>query len=262
MPIDRANITFWLDGVSSEELGIKVTAFPTFSGAEPRVTKYSVPGRNGDLTYWDGSYKNTAAELSCFIADASKVELALTAVNNWLRDCGYKKFVISSELGRYRKARITNAAEVAIRMGVLAPFTIKLDCKPQRFFDNETPLHYTQGGGEVYNATGFDALPLLRFYISTTTSIVTAQDIKFSNARGDFRLILNDIFRFSDAQWIDIDMEKKSAVTDTGDILSITTDPTGFPVFCAGVTAFSAGSASTSVNCFSGVDLYPRWWTL
>lgn len=262
MPIDRANITFWFDGVSSEELGIRVIDFPTFSGTEPRVTKYSVPGRNGDLTYWDGSYKNTNVELSCFVVDADKVELALTAVNNWLRNCGYRKFVISSELGRYRMARITNAAEVAIKMGVLAPFTIKLDCKPQRFFDDETPLLYTEGSGEVYNATGFDALPLLRCYISTTASIVTAQGITFSNARGDFRIILSDIARYSDAQWIDIDLETQNAVTDSGETLSITTDPTSFPVFCAGTTNFSYGSESVAIQWWSRIELYPRWWTL
>lgn len=261
MPIDRANITFWIDGVSSEELGIKVSEFPTFSGAKPRVTKYSIPGRNGDLTYWDGSYENTSVEISCFVIDAAKVELALTAVNGWLTDCSYRKFVISSEPGRYRMARITNAAEIAIKMGVLAPFAIELDCKPQRFFASETPLLYTSDTGEVYNATGFDALPIMRCYFAENANISGTGVIQFSNSYGKFRLLIPNT-GLSGSEWLEIDMETKSARNDAGESISVTTDSTGFPTFCNGVTTFSIGNSMAAIVWFSKIELYPRWWTL
>ena len=90
MLIDRTRITFWLDDVCSEDIGIRVIDFPTFTGAEKRVTKYTIPGRNGDLTYWDGSFGNVSCEINCFIVSADKIDEALTAVNGWLAGSGYR----------------------------------------------------------------------------------------------------------------------------------------------------------------------------
>lgn len=261
MLTDRASITFWIGGVSSKELGIRVSEFPEFSGAEPRVTKYAIPGRNGDLTYWDGSFKNVESTIKCFVAEFGNVERILTAVNDWMADCGYKKLVLSSEPGRYRLARITNAAEIAIRMGVLAPFEIKLDCKPQRFFDDDTPARFTGGSGEIYNRTGFPSSPLLRCFLVEDVSAAGTEYINFKNSNGEYRLLLSAT-SLSGTQWVDVDLERKSAVKDNGEQLSVTTDSTGFPAFCSGKTAFSWGNSLASKEWFSAIDLYPRWWTL
>lgn len=264
MPIDRTRITFWFDGVSSVELGIVVSGFPSFSGAKPRVTKYSVPGRNGDLTYWDGSYENVSAELKCYVADANRVETALTAVNRWLVDCGYKEFVISSEFGRYRMARITNAAEIAIRMGVLAPFAIKLDCKPQRFYSGETPTRYSGIGGSIFNPTQFPSLPLLRCYFANGISGVTGtESITISNEKGESEILLNmPPLDMSIAEYIDVDFDTKSAHSNDGTQGSLFFNKnSGFPVFCSGETIFETGN-SMQTNWFDRFDLFPRWWTL
>lgn len=261
MHTDRSHITFWIDDVCNDDLGIRVNSFPSFSGAEPRITKYSIPGRNGDLTYWDGSFKNIDAEISCYIADVSKAEFLLTAVNNWMTNCGYRKFVISSEPQRYRMARIKNAADIAIRMGILAPFALELDCKPQRFFSDETPLHFSGGNGAAYNHTGFPSSPLMRCYLTENVSAAGTQYINFGNDTGEYRLLIS-AGTLSGARWIDVDTELKCAITDTGENLAITTDSTGFPSFCSGKTELSWGNSLTTMDWFASIEVYPRWWTL
>ncbi len=258
MPIDRTKTTFWFDGVSSEDLGIVVMGFPTFNGAEPKVTKYSIPGRNGDLTYWDGSYKNVNAELKCFVIDAEKVEAALTAVNNWMADCGYRKFVISSELGRYRMARITNAAEIAITMGVLAPFTIKLDCKPQRFYEDDEMESFGLSG-VIHNQTKFTAKPLLHCLWATGAGKAGTEEIKFINSDGEHRLLLHAIK--TTPEWVDIDLESRSAITSKGENVSLYFE-SNYLQLPPGDTSFTLSNSLTGTNWFSGVEILPRWWTL
>lgn len=255
MHIDRSNVTFWIDGACSKDIGITVSGFPTFAASTPRTTSYSIPGRNGDLILWDGSFKNIKGEIECFALDGENVDYAISTVNQWLTDCNYKKFVISSEPGRYRMARVTNAAEIAIRMGVLAPFKIELDCKPQRFFDGETPIRVDGEGGSVHNRTGFDALPLIRLYFEEGSTFSTYPSVRFQNKNGDYRLILTPV-GLSTAQWIDIDLEKKCATASNGKGLTITTDSSGFPSFPSGDTSVYGASWATSM------EIFPRWWTL
>lgn len=252
---ERSKIVFWYDGICSEDLGIRITPFPEFSAAKPRVTKYSIPGRNGDLTYWDGSFKNVSADISCAILNPAGVEAALTNVNRWMADCGYKKFVISTEPGRYRLARITNAAEIAIRMGVLAPFVINLDCKPQRFFDDETPLIFSGESWKVFNGTGFEALPRIRLFLPTDTTYAKAQTIYFKNSKGEYSITIPAPW-LSLSKWIDIDINARTVTNDTGKSVAATTVDTGYPVFCAGNTTISG------TDWVEKAELYPRWWTL
>lgn len=252
---DRSKVVFWYDDICSEDLGIRVTPFPEFSAAKPRVTKYSIPGRNGDLTYWDGSFKNVSADLNCTILDSHGVELALTKVNHWMTDCGYKKFVISTEPGRYRLARITNAAEIAIRMEILAPFVINLDCKPQRFYDDETPLIFSGESWKIYNDTGFEAQSRLRIFLPDDTTFATAQTIYFSNSSGEFYIIIPAPW-LSASKWIEIDLAARTAINDTGKSVAATTGDTGYPVICNGVTTISG------VDWAEKAEIYPRWWTL
>lgn len=262
MPTDRTKITFWFDGVCSDDLGIVVSNFPVFSGAEPKVTTYSIPGRNGDLTRWDGTYKNVSADFKCYVADTSRVAEALTAINGWVSDAGYKKFVVSTEMGRYRMARITNAAEIGIRMGVIAPFTLKFDCKPQRFYEGEKPRVFGTNG-TITNLTRFNALPLLRCTIvPQISSFAGAERISFNNALGKQVIILSASHLTAIPSYIDVDLESLTAVTDGGVNVPIYFEEGGYPKLCPGETTFSAYNSLAQSQWFSGIEILPRWWTL
>lgn len=251
MLIDRTKITFWFDDVCSEDIGIRVIDFPTFTGAEKRVTTYTIPGRNGDLTYWDGSFGNVSCEINCFIVSADKIDEALTAVNGWLAGSGYKRFAISSELGRYRMARITNAADIAIRMGVIAPFTIKLDCKPQRFFDEEGTITLPSTGGTVYNPTPFTSQPIMRCFMKDQFTLL-AEEINI----GTSKVRISGTQNLKNADWVDIDFDTKMAKNSLGNDVPVES-------FESPGLAPGENSITTSYDSFfSGFEILPRWWTL
>ena len=52
---------FWLDGICSLDVGIRLQSGITFGQPTPRVTSTTISGRSGDLTEWDGSYGNVSA---------------------------------------------------------------------------------------------------------------------------------------------------------------------------------------------------------
>lgn len=262
MLIDRTEIKFWLDDVCSDDLGIVVQGFPTFSAAEPRATLYSIPGRNGDLCVWDGSYKNISAEIKCYVANTSAVETVLAAANGWLNYGAYKKFVISSELGRYRLARVTNSAEIAIRMGVLAPFSVKLNCKPQRFYDDDTPRVFGNSG-KITNPTVFDAKPLLRCHWASGAQKGGNEFLTITNTKGTCRIGLGVLAQVPIPDYIDVDLDSLSAVTSNGYNVPLSFEG-GHPVFCPGDTQFASSNslAGSDMEWFDQIDVYPRWWTL
>lgn len=254
MLIDKGKITFWLDGICSRDMGITVQGFPNFPAPKARVSIYDIPGRNGDLTYWDGSFENISAEIQCFITDEEKVERGLSAVNRWVANSEYKKLVISSELERFRLARVENAAEVAIRMGVLAPFTLRLNCKPQRFYNMDDTVKLPASGGTLRNPTLFISLPSIKvFYPGSIPAAPLADHIYISNSMGEFDLYITRPKK--SASWALIDFELRRAITDAEEELTI--DVFDTPGFASGENSITVSDSSI----FTSFEISPRWWS-
>lgn len=243
----------WIDGTCNEDLGIIPQAYPTFSGAEPKVTTYAIPGRNGDLTYWDGTYSNVQVKIPCYVIDAINAEPAISAVNALVADGGYHKFVISTEPGRYRMARFLSAPDINIRAMHLAPFSLNLDCKPQRWFDSAEKIDIAGTGGTIFNPTAFVAKPVMRCTFASGNGGVT---MTITNGRGASTVYFGVLG--SDADWIDVDFESKTAALSTGEEYHIQTfDADGL---APGLNTITITSVLT--NRFSAISVDPRWWTL
>lgn len=248
--------TFWLDGVCSDDLGVVVQSPPVFGGAEPKVTTYSIPGRNGDVNVWDGTYTNVTGEIECYLLDPDNVEPLISAVNALLSDGAYHKLILSTEPGRYRMARLVNSAEINIRVMRLAPFTLTFDCKPQRFFDSNDMLALPGTGGIVYNPTAFASRPLIRAYTNPDAAIRNAT-ITITN--GDHKSELS-LGALTESGYIEIDYDSKSAIWRDGEVQHIYT---AFPAegFWGGQNSLVVSTNLTTIP-FSKLEIYPRWWTL
>lgn len=171
---------------------------------------------------------------------------------------GYHKLTLSNELGRYRMARITNAAEIAIKMGVLAPFTIKLDCKPQRFYEDDAPRIFGVSG-TVVNELPFAAAPLMRCMWASGASKAGTEEIKFVHGDKQCRALLSSPPAVP--TYIDVDLEARCAVASNGANVPIYFEG-GYPLLKQGETTFTCSNSLAGTNWFSAVHLYPRWWTL
>lgn len=154
---------FWLDDVCCEDVGIYLQKPIEFSAAEPRAERVEVPGRNGDLHIYDGSYKNRTGKAECY-ALVNDVSAYMANINDFLfSSAGYQKLHVSDDPNHFWEARIANASEIASRVNLLNPFTIEFDCKPfRRLIDGEEITEITNGGN-IYNPSKFEAEPYIYF---------------------------------------------------------------------------------------------------
>lgn len=230
------NKYFVLDGESSMQYGIAMQGRPSFSSPVPKIEKVTVPGRNGDLISFDGSYSNVQAELRCFILKDTAYDFVADA-NTWLSVPGYRKLSYDGDDESYRLARITNLADVSIRMHLLAPFVINFDCKPQRFLlSGEETIEMTSSGGLYCPGTG--GLPLLRIF-GTGTVMINEKSIVVTSVN----------------EYVDVDCDTQNAYK-LGDNKNSTIICPDFPKLINGENQIVISSG------IEKIEITPRWYTL
>lgn len=154
---------FVFDGVSSRDLGIVLQEAVGIEGAVANVTKKTIPGRNGVLHFYDGSYGNRTMEAKCYVLQ-EKATVALDQINRWLfQTPGYRRLELSTEPDFYRMARISTGPDVDIRANLLAPFKLKFDSMPQKFMTSGEITTTITGMMSLYNS-GFTSKPLITVY--------------------------------------------------------------------------------------------------
>ena len=174
---DKYTINF--DGVSSEEAGVIFLSPLKLSAPVPRIKKFSVPGRNGDIYVYDGSFENRTATVQACLYSDELVKSKFAKLNEWLfSSFGYKRLVTADDPEHYLLARVVNGPEIVTKATNVAPFTIKFDCKPQRFLKDSFDLNVLSQL-EFVSKTSFDSKPLL--------------EISYSVSSGSGSIILNGI---------------------------------------------------------------------
>lgn len=156
--------SFWFDGIRGKEMGIELQEDFTISEPVPNVTTIKVPGRNGDLHYFDGSYQNRTATAPCFILNKA-MQFDVDRVNQWLmKGQEYRKLWFESDPDHYLMARVASGISNKPVLNLLNGFDLAFDCKPQRYLmDGSIPIDITQQLKEAYtikNPTNNEAFPL------------------------------------------------------------------------------------------------------
>lgn len=154
------------DGVDSRDFGVFISGEGAFDAPARRGEMISIPGRNGSLFMDEGVFENIEVEYPAFIGtgyeDIFRQKLgdlrsALTSRGNYKR---LEDTYHSDEfrLGVYRSGLEVDPS-VITRAG---SFTMKFDCKPQRYLKiGEEPIVLTSGA-LITNPTLFYAKPLLK----------------------------------------------------------------------------------------------------
>lgn len=234
------NETFYIDGVDAASAGIHLQKPIVFSEAVPNVELKTIPGRNGALIFYTGSYKNRSGSASCFCLQED-VELAISSTGRFLMGKkGYRRLETSDDPNHYWMAMVKNSPGIEHRVRTLAPFDIGFDCKPQRFVnDGENSVVFT-ANGSLFNQYGQIALPFITLY-----------------GHGAGRLTIGDCV--VDVKELDgtiyIDSDTQNAYNDNGN-QNMNINAPAFPVLGDGEIpiAFSGG--------IDRIEIIPRWWEL
>lgn len=247
--------TIHLDGISSEKAGILIFSPLKLSAPVPRVKKFTVPGRNGDVYISDGSFENRTATVQACLYEGREnfyVKSKIAYLNEWLfSSTGYRKLVTADDPLHYLMARVANGPEIAAKATNEATFTIKFDCKPQRYLNDRDIDVRTS---IIFNSnTSFPTKPLLKIVYSSGSS-------------GRFTLngvtMTVDIIRLISLNapstiYYDVETEQtysigpEGAVTEYVDVISGASNIAVIP-----------GENNASLSGLDSVTITPRGWNL
>lgn len=234
------NETFYLDGIDARSAGIQLQAPIEFSEAVPVIEAQTIPGRNGDLLYYTGSYENRSGSASCFCLQKD-VEKAVSSAGRFLMGKkGYRRLETSDDPDHYWLAKVENSPQIAMRLRTLAPFEIGFDCKPQRFVKaGENAIVFTSNGS-LFNQYGQIALPFITLY-----------------GQGAGRLTIGDctidVWVLNGILYLDSDTQ--NAYNNAGNQNMNIYAPI-FPTLPDGETQISF------IGGIDHIEIIPRWWEL
>ena len=218
---------FWLDNQRCDAFGIRLQGPITFSQPTPKMETVTVPGRNGDLHYYEGAYNNVTGEARCFALEKDYVGKALSSIARYTPDI-------------FRMATVTAGPNTEIRMRILAPFDLTFDCMPQKFLlEGEQEMEAEKG--LVLLNEWFPALPLISI-TGSGEGILNINDKHLSTLEGFTGTLIYD----ADTQNAYYGSSNKNSVISAPEALVL---PHGE---CE--ITWSGGIESVTIT--------PRWWTL
>ena len=154
------------DGVDSSSFGVFISGEGVFDAPARRGEMISIPGRNGSLFMDEGVFENITVEYPAFIGTGyeSLFRQKLGDLRSWLSSRGnYKKLTDTYHPDEFRLGVFREGLEVDPQHITRAgEFTMKFDCKPQRFLvSGEDPVVFT-GNGTITNPTLFESSPIIK----------------------------------------------------------------------------------------------------
>ena len=153
--------TFIFKNKRAKSKGVELQEPISISAAVPNVSEFSIPGRNGAIIDHDGSYANRTITARCYILYHA-LEKGIDEINAWLLgQNGFFRFEDSNDTKHFMLARAVQGLEKNARAGILNPFTLEFDAKPQRFLKLGEKAVDVTSSKTIYNPTHFPALPLL-----------------------------------------------------------------------------------------------------
>ncbi len=235
------------NGRSSDEIPFVVERPPDYEYPERDYSVEHIPGRNGDLIYDNGAYKNVnrTYDIAVGVFDRDYTEVA-NALITWLTlPQGYCRLEDSYEPDYYRLAMYREKNLLSNLYAQAGRATISFECKPQRFLKaGEYPIQLTSSG-RLLNPTGYLAAPLITVF-GTGPGVLSiggaSVEIKALQDQITLDCDISDAYR----QAGDAPRENKNSSIYAME----------FPMLGTQETAISwTGSISK-------VEIIPRWWTI
>lgn len=163
------------DGVDSSSFGVFISGDGVFDAPARRGEMISIPGRNGSLFMDEGVFENITVEYPAFIGTGYEAifRQKLGDLRSALSSRGnYKRLTDTYNPDEFRLAIYRSGLEVDPKVITRAGnFTMKFDCKPQRFLiSGENPQIFTVPG-TITNPTLFASSPIIKVTGNGTVAI-------------------------------------------------------------------------------------------
>lgn len=170
----------------------------------PRIETISIPGRNGDVQIWDGSYQNRTVKAECYLLDHAAVR-KIDVINSWLiSEPGYFRFEDTCDPRHFMLARVVSGIPRNVKAGMLNSFEIVFDVMPARYLKSgEKPIKIYESGyynPDLFNPTQYAASPILKAHgtLSEEAGTVNIYRAVFPEGTFEYRALLYDMTVYYD----------------------------------------------------------------
>jgi phage-related protein len=234
------DVTFKIDGRRMRDLGLELQSPLTLSAPKPRVSTVKIPGRNGDLHYYDGSYDNRDLSGDCFILGADVIR-KINEINAFLLGKrGYRRIELDEDEEHFMLGRCETGLSYRIVKGILTACSVSFDVKPQRFLKyGEKEVDVTESK-EIRNPSAFISLPVIAVEGAGNVTVSSGEwSLNIKNLSGKVVYDAEMLCAYSEA----FNQNYHTAVS-------------GNVVLSPGVNTFKV------TGNVSAVKIIPRWWEL
>ena len=154
----------WFDGKCCSDFGLVASGSGTHNAPERDVEVVPVAGRNGELTFDKGRYKNIVVSYPVFIS--KKFTENARAARNWLASkVGYKRLEDSYHPESFRMAMFSGPMDFDVKfLNCAGETTLNFNCKPQRYLKSGEYAIRFDADGRLYNPTACEAQPIVTVY--------------------------------------------------------------------------------------------------
>lgn len=231
-----------VNGTNLADIGVVISSGTnTYIGAERDVDYDVVPGKNAELTFDNGRYKNIDITYSGFVI--GEIEAKLRALRSLLANCkGYVRIADTYHPDEFRLGRYAQSFRPRVDYAhSYATFDLTFDCQAERFLrSGENQINVTSTT-TIANSTGFAAKPQL---IVTGSGSFTIGDISVAIASHSFSSII-------------LDSEQEDAYSGSNNCNGLVTLTNHtYPTLVPGDNQITLGSG------ISKIVIIPRWYVI
>lgn len=179
---------FYVNGTALSTYGVTWDGSQLFDKPEKDVKFFQIPARNGDLSIFNGRYKNVNIKVNCFIREDFP-----TNFNNLMTflysQNGYVRLENDIDTLAYRMGQyVTRTVPQTGAYNKSGIFTLEFNCMPQRFLksgEQQVSGFDYQGNLTITNPTPFEAYPYI-YANNTTGSEFTIISINGDTVTGNY----------------------------------------------------------------------------
>lgn len=247
--------------IPSSDYGIVVESPPDRDFPSRKVSRVSIPGRNGDYIIDSDSYDNTYRQYEIAFGSFYREDFFTLSnrVRAWLNNASgpdeYYRLSDTYEPEIYRMARFDEAGSFSNILNYAGRTTIRFNCKPQRFLvDGDKTFDLSSVSNRTINNLYMPSKPLIN--IRGTGDAVLAIGPVSINING-----------LTSNEQITIDCETMQAYYASGSTIinknsKIELLDGVFPVLATGENTITIGAQSGKTFSKTEFKISPRWWIL
>jgi len=154
----------WKDKDSYLDYGIVINTKPPSVRSERNVQEIEVPGRDGDMTIDDGTYKPITFPFICTLLDMDRLD----EVKVWLD--GYSDLILSWQNDRYYNAKMINRIDIAQSLEQLGEFPLLFKAQPFALMLENQTITLTSAGS-IFNSGTHKSKPIITVYGAGTIDL-------------------------------------------------------------------------------------------